>query len=490
MVTITSSNNKKRKRWRIISKKHFPSRRQLHALSSLRHSSPSAFLSRANNLTGSGLLSTHSFPSRFTLHFLLSDQINWAKATDATFETEGEKMAPITRGHKQRWDKFRHQERHERSVREANSRVWKKVPAFARNKQPMGLHNPRNYCYRRAVLQALINTPQILRFITSHNPKALTNSPECSSSGPCAACLLKQVMTEYFKGARPQLDSAVARFDQQFVNISWPAALGPSADDADKRRLRYGQQDAHEFLLFVADYLRQDNRPLHADLYHGLFSVTSRSAWTCPGCGEIHETEPENEFGQIVQIRAPKHGLSVQQYIEHEYAAEDLSGLSCDRCNSKNLDTKRQKVLLAAPDVLVVALRCFDANLNKIISPVILSNRLNLTSLQPVAQRAAFSLKYKLLHVIYHTGKTPNSGHYFGTYTAHSGVHELNDQMVTPDVKLGDIPMGGQTMPYILVYSMVTEVERSPPGKGPGGRLLCSEAASTDGLEDTSSCNW
>ena len=312
-------------------------------------------------------------------------------------------------------------------------------------------------------MQALVNTPQVLNWITTHNPRSQKPCTECSHKAPCAACTLKKVMQSYFTGSQQDLAVAVSEFDRNFVNKLWPQ-LARGLNENALARLSTAQQDAQEFLQFIGDSLKilnpktKTTKPMPIKLYDALFTVTSRWTWKCPTCNSEHPSQPQTEFGQYITTNTPARHLSVQKYIDHEYRGELINGVTCDKCNATGLMVRRIAELLAAPDVLFIGLRCFDygpAGQRKVLSNVTLDQRLDLTRHQPVEQRKEHTLTYELKHVVYHVGSTPKHGHYYGMFTTPTGVYELNDSHVAQASSLVKPVTKGGNMPYVLVYSRI-----------------------------------
>lgn len=130
-----------------------------------------------------------------------------------------------------------------------------------------GLINPAFQCYRNAVLQCLLHTPEFIRYLDSAN--------RCVTPGDgCVFCALRALSLQYWRGTEleaPQqavidVNSAMESHpgrnpaDRQVYDFLKPEWDLVTAEDLGIYEMNAsGQQDAHEYLLGVVNMLRYTN---------------------------------------------------------------------------------------------------------------------------------------------------------------------------------------------------------------------------------------
>ena len=128
-------------------------------------------------------------------------------------------------------------------------------PTRLQNNKPRGLYNPGNVCYRRALLQCLLNLPAMYNFLGTIHTRCEKPQEECT------VCALQALMQKYWNdrtstnfpdgdgGAVGTLDSAV-RF-----------CCPPNSGFHEFRTMNI-QGDPHEFFTFLYDQLKANEHAL------------------------------------------------------------------------------------------------------------------------------------------------------------------------------------------------------------------------------------
>lgn len=78
-----------------------------------------------------------------------------------------------------------------------HGRTSKHWPAAITHTRPKGLHNPLNFCYRRSMLQCLLNTPVVYNYLGNMHPKCRKIEREC------VVCALQALMSKYWHDRSP-----------------------------------------------------------------------------------------------------------------------------------------------------------------------------------------------------------------------------------------------------------------------------------------------
>ena len=137
----------------------------------------------------------------------------------------------------------------ERPIRETD-RITK-WPRDLRYSKPKGLRNPGNYCYRRSVLQCLLQLPALYSYL------GLSHTFCTEPVDTCTMCALQALMQKYwndrnrndFPGPEPGAHGAVDALDHAF-NSSCP--VNSAFKDFATPNVR---GDPHEFLTYLLDQL-------------------------------------------------------------------------------------------------------------------------------------------------------------------------------------------------------------------------------------------
>ena len=130
------------------------------------------------------------------------------------------------------------------------------------------MYNPINWCYRRGVLQSLMNLPIFLNWIERHQP----NGRLCDNrrkAWTCIACALKRLCMAYWNPGRTRdsvrqatdyFDKVVASLGSDPSNSSpWPPDGGRFNTYSQKGKRRrsddHSQQCSGEFASWIVQQL-------------------------------------------------------------------------------------------------------------------------------------------------------------------------------------------------------------------------------------------
>lgn len=128
-------------------------------------------------------------------------------------------------------------------------------PAELVGTEPAGLHNPHNFCYRRAVLQCLLHVPALhAHFARTHR------TCDGGRAGACVACALREFFRAYWHDRR---DGEEEEEEEEFpagavgrLDAALRASYVPGEGEGAREILRTTRQcDAHEFLMLLLNKL-------------------------------------------------------------------------------------------------------------------------------------------------------------------------------------------------------------------------------------------
>lgn len=327
-----------------------------------------------------------------------------------------------------------------------------------RLKKPLGFRNPMNYCYRRSMMQSLVNVPQFGAFLRYH--RNLIGSSGCREG--CLVCSFRVL----YQASNDQESGSIAR---SVANVDKSIRMLKPSPGAWTRNQE--QADSHEFLLAIVRQILEDYEKLPvrpdldpAALVRGMFMLQSIWSWTCklPQCHAPSSPRVEEEFGfQLGLGRDDGSTVSLEELIKS--SAMDVVEPRCEQCNTKAAQTRWMSIR-AAPEILFIQLKRFEPvdmmgrsykkNKRKVKIPELLDLSRYLESRS--SQQQTGKLHYRLNSVVCHSGSLK-----FGHYVAYvnkfqekgSPVWEISDE----DVRKADHeeltkPRDSSLHPYILTY--------------------------------------
>lgn len=198
-----------------------------------------------------------------------------------------------------------------------------------------------------------------------------------------------------------------------------------------------GQQDAHETLNKIFDYIAPENKK--ASKY---FIGKNTTEYLCKNC--YHSLSKNETFKEIVL--SINNCNTLEECLNKYYSVEQLLDYTCDVCKSNNVI--KRAFLTLEPKYIFFVLNRFNKNsvsVTKNNRPVNYSSGLNLTFARLFNDDR--KLTYKLKAVVNHTG-TVKSGHYYSYNT-----YDFKNWYKCDDMKISKIPndVSSKTA-YILLY--------------------------------------
>ncbi|CAL1152506.1 unnamed protein product, partial [Cladocopium goreaui] len=286
-----------------------------------------------------------------------------------------------------------------------------------------GLQNLGNTCFFNSVLQVLVYTGPLQRFLLSKQHTA-----ECKrkrGSTVCTLCLLQAHALKVFNSSKAPMKPA-KRLLEHIPQIASSYKAGR-------------QEDAHECLIHFLDSCHKSllkpaaQQPVPMPVQQTtsicqLFGGSLRSQVLCLKC-----KHPSNTFDPFMDISLEvKNASTLEKALDAFTKSEQLSGANkyqCKKCQQK-VDATKMFSIHTAPPVLSFQLKRFDflhgcsGKLNKKVQfPVSLN-------IAPYTSHKDREAKYNLYGLVVHCGSSAKSGHYI-TYAKHNGVwHCFNDQDV------------------------------------------------------------
>ncbi|VDM43964.1 unnamed protein product [Toxocara canis] len=244
----------------------------------------------------------------------------------------------------------------------------------------VGLLNYSNDCFLNAVLQMMVHTAPLARYVAE-----LHSCSNCSHN--CFVC----AMGEHVRKALTSPGPFRANWIQPYLKKIFPTHM-PGY-----------QEDAHELLTLILDALdptppasAKQNAPsastsnqfrcVHlreqcsSTPMEQMFGGALRNEIRCFGCGENYiNYERIRELNLGLRIHKRESIIGLNDLLADYFSNETLSSFDCKKCKQKT-QAQRVTYVIRAPRVLVIQLKRFNAFGCKIRLPVSVevSSRLNL----------------------------------------------------------------------------------------------------------------
>lgn len=136
-----------------------------------------------------------------------------------------------------------------------------------KNTRAKGLHNPGVLCYRNAMLQCLLHTPEFFRYLQCEE--------RCSTPGDgCVFCALQNLALQYWTTERDKFPQSAVTMVNTAMEKHPPQNPGDrdeygflrSSASSPINMAASGQQDAHEYFMGLFNMLAHINN----DMVHGI----------------------------------------------------------------------------------------------------------------------------------------------------------------------------------------------------------------------------
>ncbi|EME86730.1 uncharacterized protein MYCFIDRAFT_206929 [Pseudocercospora fijiensis CIRAD86] len=318
-------------------------------------------------------------------------------------------------------------------------RIGKRFPRTSSN-TTKGLSNIKGVsCYRNALLQCLIHTPDVYHLLGNIHKDC--NRP----ARQCTMCVLQKVVQEYWNphdDAEHSESQELLKLMREFrkalqTDISQSTSDPAPGDLIEEEVLNDQQCSSYDFWKGLLEILKDQvaNDSAASALLSRAFDFKYHGTWTCTVCDKEHQddqeqTEPGLDVNPFSLL--PERGLNLIDYIDQA----TLSTKAAFRCESETCTTAREASpqqeplehtkrfrITKAPEVLVIRTQRLGYPIDEVTNlPVYRDGETEkfedeipyeeYLDLSDFSDDLEFSrLTYKLMGVVYHTG-TGESGHY------------------------------------------------------------------------------
>lgn len=359
-------------------------------------------------------------------------------------------------------------------------RIVKNWGPYLSNLKPRGLLNHGVTCYTNAAVQAMVHIPAVQHYLFDilrgkHSDKV---SPDSVS----------YVLAETTKKMwLPHDKSKKKRQTLQYIN---PKKLIARLDDINCMMSMWQQEDSHEYFMSLMSRLQEDSVPrghkLTESVLYDIFGGVLEQVVTCKSCGRISKTEQpfydlslhlrakrrQNNDNENASSDQTNKGDSQQQQQESQrrftieksisdfFSPElikvdkEQKGYVCERCHMTTNAVKHNSIL-RAPETLMIHLKKFRFNgtsSSKMKQAVSYPMFLDLTGY--CVEGKELPLKYQLITVVVHEGRSLSSGHYIVHCKQPEGHWATYDDEYINNIDEKDVLR--EPNAYYLVYTRLT----------------------------------
>uniref|UniRef100_A0A1I7ZUE8 Ubiquitin carboxyl-terminal hydrolase 36 n=1 Tax=Steinernema glaseri TaxID=37863 RepID=A0A1I7ZUE8_9BILA len=343
-----------------------------------------------------------------------------------------------------------------------NLHSWKGFALAERRSARYGagcaLQNPSNDCFMNAVLQALVHTPALCRFVREkHNP-------EMCQVDRCGLCAMHRHIGLVMN---PTSDQPVrAKGMKMIVKKVLP------------HHWNGNQEDAHETLCLLLDSLeppmppRKPNIPTSlppmiaqkktSNAIEQIFGGTFRNRIKCRNCSAFtigYERIRELNLSMHQRLKG-NNGVPVRltTLLQDHFVKDVIDEFNCPHCKQKS-PAYRFTRILRPPSVLIIQLKRFDCFGRKIRYPVQAEMTLDMGPYVVPLSEQQQPVHYALSGNIVHYGSSLDYGHYITVTRGIDNQWYMFDDDNRERVKMGALSTFDQ--PYVLFYTRVQQTAYS-----------------------------
>ncbi|KAF5095977.1 hypothetical protein DV451_004448 [Geotrichum candidum] len=336
------------------------------------------------------------------------------------------------------------------------STIVKAWPTGARS--PRGLLNSGVTCYMNSAIQLFFHIPPFAHFMQDVFKNKVKEVSKTS--------VTKDLANLHHKVNDPSITRNI-----------YPAAIIKRLDDINPMMSMWEQEDAHEYFMSLLSRVQEDTVPpgkkLRTSIIHEIFGGTYEQKVTCQMCRSVSTTH-QDFYDLPVSFSAKekkqKGRFTLQGAVREFFSPvvikhERNSGYDCEKCKKMTTGIAVSKIEDPS-EYLVVNIKRFnfkEKSSRKIKDPIQYPMDLDLTEYSITPE---VPLKYKLIGVTLHEGRTTSSGHYVAFCNQPNKTWALYDDESVRKTNEKAV-LKHQEAAYFLVYARLTPVAETTTTTAP-----------------------
>lgn len=287
-------------------------------------------------------------------------------------------------------------------------------------KRPKGLLNHGVTCYTNAAVQALIHIPAVQHYL---------DEISCNKHPNIGTNTISHVLAE--------TTQRLWGHDGKKSSYINPRKLITRLEDINCMMSEWQQEDSHEYFMSLMSRLQEDSVPkghkMTESIIYDIFGGLLKQTVKCNSCGGVSTTEQpfydlslhlkgkkttnDNDENEKKELKTARYSIekSIRDFFNAELIRIDKEkkGYVCEKCK-ETTNAIKESCILRAPETLLVHLKKFRFNgtsSSKMKQAVSYPMFLDITEF---CERTGTVLpvKYQLLSVVVHEGRSLSSGHY------------------------------------------------------------------------------
>lgn len=343
------------------------------------------------------------------------------------------------------------------------SKSWKGI-----SQAPIGLINRGVTCYMNSAIQALVHLPAMAHYLLD------------IQKGKYKSTISRNSVSQEFSNLYVRLTDKASR-----KKAVYPSRIVARLEDINCMMSEWNQEDAHEYFMSFISRLQEDSVPkgqkLNSSILHDMFGGQLIQRVKCGSCG--HESVTHQDFYDLPVTFSSKEmkktgSYTLKRAIKDFFSPERIrsdenSGYTCEKCKQRSNAIKQSRIE-HAPEYLTVHMKRFKysgRSGQKVKEAMTYPVQFDIDEYTVNEDRP---VRYKLMAVIVHEGRSLSSGHYIAYCRQPNGETwaEYDDEMIR---KVSEKTVLSQESAYMLVYSRLAvkkkvvkevvkpaKVERSP----------------------------
>ncbi|GEQ70751.1 hypothetical protein JCM33374_g4430 [Metschnikowia sp. JCM 33374] len=353
-----------------------------------------------------------------------------------------------------------------------SGRIMRKWSKQYKDTKPMGLLNFGVTCYMNSAIQIMVHIPAIQHYLVEVVQGKHEEIKPRSVTHTFAELALRMWGLGSSKKGTPR----------KYIN---PKKMVQRLDDINCMMSEWQQEDSHEYFMSLMSRLQEDSTPkgkkLNQSILYDIFGGLLDQEVICQECNTSSVTK--QEFYDLSlglnkkrtrsndgldapsdELKSNANKYTIEKSLRDFFSTETIrtdkgdasSGYHCEKCKKRTVATKKSAIE-KSPQTLMIHLKRFKFNGNsssKVKQPIHYSKFLDLA---PYSQTKT-PLKYQLMGVIVHEGRSISSGHYVAhCYQPDGTWSTYDDEYIN---KIDEATALSDPSAYCLVYMKLEEKTR------------------------------
>lgn len=331
-----------------------------------------------------------------------------------------------------------------------SSRINKSWSKKLVDRKPIGLLNQGVTCYMNTAIQSMVHIPAITNYLNDVHRGKHNNTLPSRSVTHVLAELNNRLWNLDNNGKKKYLH---------------PKKIINRLEDINCMMSEWQQEDSHEYFMSLMSRLQEDSTPkgvkLNKSIIYDTFGGLLNQTVICENCGNKSETKQEfYDLSLGFNKRNKKlKKFTVKRSIEDYFSSElikidkEKNGYYCEACK-KNSNATKFSTIDRFPEILTIHLKRFKFNGSQSLKVKQLIKYSNYLDLSKFASTDNTPVKYKLISIISHEGRSILSGHYISHCLQPDQTWSTYDDEYIN--KINEFQALNDPSAYVLIYVKLT----------------------------------